>query len=158
MTLGTLARTAGLIGIGYEGRSIDEFVRDLVGQEVARLVDIRMNPISRKRGFSKTALGQALSAAGIVYEHRRELGNPKQNRAGFGGSSEELAEARSTFRAWIANPHAAEALDELAETVQEERVAILCFEADQQRCHRDVVISELSSRLATSAGSTRQAR
>ncbi|WTY53947.1 DUF488 domain-containing protein [Micromonospora sp. NBC_01412] len=56
-----------------------------------------MTPISRKRGFSKSALSQALATQGIVYEHRRELGNPKENRPGFGGTREELESARAVY-------------------------------------------------------------
>ncbi|MDR1430587.1 MAG: DUF488 domain-containing protein, partial [Propionibacteriaceae bacterium] len=47
------------------------------------LVDVRQTPISRKRGLSKTALGAALSEAGIDYIHLRELGNPRDNRDGY---------------------------------------------------------------------------
>ena len=50
---------------------------------VTRLVDVRLTPISRKPGLSKTALGRELAAVGMVYEHRRELGNPaRSDRSG----------------------------------------------------------------------------
>ncbi|MEV4702404.1 DUF488 domain-containing protein [Actinoplanes sp. NPDC049316] len=52
---------------------------------MSRLVDVRLNPISRKPSLTKTALGRTLAEAGIVHEHRRELGNPKADRAGFAG-------------------------------------------------------------------------
>lgn len=47
------------------------------------LVDVRLNPISRKKGFSKSSLQQALGAARIEYRHERQLGNPKSNRDPF---------------------------------------------------------------------------
>ncbi|MFI6239294.1 DUF488 family protein [Micromonospora sp. NPDC050795] len=82
---------AGILGVGYEGRSIDEFVTGLADMGVTRLVDVRMTPISRKRGFSKSALCQALAPHGIVYEHRRELANPRESRPGFAGNLEGAA-------------------------------------------------------------------
>jgi hypothetical protein len=55
-------------------------IGDLVDTGVERLVDVRELPLSRRRGFSKTALGDALRHAGIEYVHVRALGNPKPNR------------------------------------------------------------------------------
>lgn len=146
MTITPTTRTAGLIGIGYEGSDLDGFVAELVGRGVTRLIDVRLTPISRKRGFSKTALGLALADVGIRYEHRPELGNPKDNRAGFAGSPEERAHARRVFAARLHQPEAARVLIDVARAAHQERVALLCFEADQERCHRDVVISELRIR------------
>ncbi|HLL68589.1 MAG TPA: DUF488 domain-containing protein [Micromonosporaceae bacterium] len=47
---------AGLVGVGYEGRTIEELIAQLHALGVSRLVDIRLNPLSRKPGLSKTAL------------------------------------------------------------------------------------------------------
>ncbi|MGC5032318.1 DUF488 family protein [Micromonospora sp. DT229] len=147
----------GILGVGYEGRSIDEFVTDLADMGVTRLVDVRMTPISRKRGFSKSALNQALAAQGIVYEHRRELGNPKENRPGFGGNPEELRSARAAYASRLRHAESAAALDALAERAQRELVALLCFEADESRCHRQVVMRALEGRIPTVSASTRPA-
>jgi uncharacterized protein (DUF488 family) len=134
---------AGLIGVGYQGRTLSEFVDGLVAQDVTELVDVRMTPISRKPGFSKAALSVALDQAGIGYRHRPALGNPKDNRAGFSGGPLELATARAAYARWISGPQARRALEEIATLAMEEVVAVMCFEADQSRCHRDVVIAAL---------------
>ncbi|QWF76817.1 DUF488 domain-containing protein [Amycolatopsis sp. CA-230715] len=140
----------GVIGVGYEGQEIQSFVDDLVRHGVTRLVDVRLTPISRKRGFSKTALGGALAEAGIVYDHRRELGNLKANRAGFAGSETELAQAKARYAELLDNEEAQASLDELGRLAATECIAVLCFEADQRRCHRDVVLGEIASRLSRS--------
>lgn len=137
----------GAIGVGYEGQEISEFVEGLVRRGVKRLVDVRLTPISRKRGFSKTALRDALAKAGIEYDHRRELGNIKTNRAGFAGSETELKQAKDRYVELLASAEAQTSLDELARLAAVERLAVLCFEADQRRCHRDVVLGEIASRL-----------
>lgn len=155
--LATSYRT-GVLGVGYEGRSIGEFVTDLVDRGVSRLVDVRMTPISRKRGFSKSALSQALAAYGISYEHRRELGNPKDNRPGFAGSANELASARAVYASLLYRAESRAALDALSEAAQTELIALLCFEADEKRCHRHVLLDALEGRLATASASTRRAR
>jgi uncharacterized protein (DUF488 family) len=132
--------------VGYQGRTVEELVGDLVELGVSRVVDVRLNPISRKRGLSKTALGKALADVGIAYEHRRQLGNPKPNRAGFAGDEAELAEAREAFGALLRRPEAVDALDAIVRAGRRERVAVLCYEAEQRRCHRDVVIQEVHRR------------
>lgn len=131
-----------------------------VGADIVdcRYVDVRLTPISRKPGFSKTALSRALSEVGIDYEHRPELGNPKPNRAGFTGGDAELRRAREIFADSLRRPAAVEAIEGLVVRSQHERVAVLCFEADQTRCHRDVVLAEIAERAVTAPGSRHQAR
>jgi uncharacterized protein (DUF488 family) len=133
-----------LIGIGYEGRAVAPFVEDLVARGVTRVVDVRLNPVSRKPGFSKRALAAALADAGIAYEHQPALGNPRENRPGFGGGPRELAAARAAYGLLLSAPAAVAALADLARAAARERVAVLCFEADQRRCHRDVLIANLA--------------
>jgi len=153
-----ISPAAGLIGIGYEGRSVDGLIAELRAAGVSRLVDVRLTPISRKPGFSKSALAKALNAAGIAYEHRRELGNPKSNRAGFAGPPEALAQARAAFAGLLDEPDAAACLDGLAATGRIERVAVLCFEADGHRCHRQVILRRVYELFSAEAASTPPAR
>jgi uncharacterized protein (DUF488 family) len=158
MNLGQMAISTGVIGIGYEGRSIDEFVQELRSVGVSRLADVRLNPISRKPGFSKTALTKALAEVGIAYDHYRNLGNPKVNRAGFSGTAQDLEAARAIYEARLQDPAATEAIEDLAAVGREQKVAVLCFEADQDRCHRDLVLSAVSQRAVSVLGNTRRAR
>ena len=137
----------GLVGVGYEGQTVEELIAQLRAMGVSRLIDVRLTPLSRKPGLSKTALGQALDQAGIVYEHRRELGNPKENRPGFAGSHEAREDARTLFAELLRRPESRTALDAVAEAGRRERVAVLCFEADESRCHRQVVIQEVQRRI-----------
>ena len=67
----------GVIGIGYEGENVDSLVAKLLAWKIAVLVDVRLNAISRKRGFSKRSLSEALDAVGITYVHLPNLGQPQ---------------------------------------------------------------------------------
>ncbi|QJX02842.1 DUF488 domain-containing protein [Alcanivorax sp. IO_7] len=73
---------------GYEGVDIETFVGRLLDAGVDQVIDVRQYPISRKRGFSKTALSKCLAGAGIDYCHLRELGCP--SRYGNGTSRIEI--------------------------------------------------------------------
>ena len=56
-----------LFTLGYEGLSIDAFITRLEAAQVKTIVDVRELPLSRKKGFSKTAFSAALSAHSIAY-------------------------------------------------------------------------------------------
>ena len=58
-----------LIGVGYEGLTISEYIQVLRDLQVSTLVDVRLNATSRKPGFSKTRLKGYLADAGIPYLH-----------------------------------------------------------------------------------------
>lgn len=132
----------GVIGIGYEGLIVDQLVARLQAEGVEVLVDVRMTPLSRKPGFSKRALSEALSVAGIRYLHDRRLGNPKDNRAAYADASSEAgATARARYRELITSGDGADAVRDLAALAEEHTVAVLCFEADQAHCHREQVIA-----------------
>lgn len=121
-------------------RSLDELIDELVGAGAERLVDVRELSLSRRRGFSKTALSEALRATGIEYLHVRALGNPKPNRdrnwAGdFEGGAAVYRKQLNNGSQW--------ALLELAESLGAGQACLLCFERDHTECHRDVIVEAL---------------
>lgn len=67
--------------LGYEKRSIEEFVELLLDAKIDVLVDVREKAWSHKPGFSKTAFTLALENVGIEYVHAPFAGNPKTIRA-----------------------------------------------------------------------------
>lgn len=149
---GADART-GVVSVGYEGREVGEFVRDLAARQVTVLADVRLNAMSRRRGFSKTALRTALAEEGIDYVHLRGLGNPRDNRESFSALNPEPGRAR--FRRRLSLPEAMADLEKLRGLAASTVVAVLCVERDHRRCHRDVIIDALRP---APAGSSRRAR
>ncbi len=47
--------------IGYEGKDIQYFIALLKREGITALIDVREKPFSRKKGFSKNKLQEALS-------------------------------------------------------------------------------------------------
>ncbi|MBB4913048.1 DUF488 family protein [Streptosporangium saharense] len=135
----------GLWSAGYEGRDIDSFVASLLDHGIDMVADVRLTPISRKPGFSKSRLGEALSQAGIQYTHLRALGNPKDNRAPFWDGRVNVGQAR--FRDILRSAEAQSDLNRLTEQAVQSRVAVLCFEKDEERCHRKVVLDTVRERI-----------
>ena len=66
--------------IGYEGASPDAFATTLKDAGVAVVADVRAVALSRKRGFSKSALRESLETQGLGYRHYIALGTPKPGR------------------------------------------------------------------------------
>jgi uncharacterized protein (DUF488 family) len=59
----------GLLTIGYEGKSLETYLNQLIKAGVTLLCDVRRNAVSRKYGFSKSTLSEARMRVGIDYEH-----------------------------------------------------------------------------------------
>lgn len=137
-----------VIGVGYEGLDLDGLVSKLRLRGVVTVVDVRLNPISRKRGLSKSALRKRLEEESIVYEHLPALGNPRDNREGFSGITGATAtEARVRFTGLLDAPLAQRALDRIIELAESGTVALLCFEEDQTRCHRALILDAFRKRV-----------
>lgn len=132
-----------LIGVGYEGLTISEYIQVLRDLQVSTLVDVRLNATSRKPGFSKTRLKGYLADAGIQYLHYRELGNPKDNRKGFWDDPSTGSHVQSVnyFKNLIlCDDYKVSLLKNLKNMSQCENVALLCYEKAPEKCHRTVLI------------------
>lgn len=139
-----------ILGFGYEGQTLDAFISKMRLRGVETLVDVRLNAISRKRGFSKTALSEAVRAAGIDYVHMPELGNHRDNRDGYATTDTlEAREARDRFRDVLTSDRATSALKELASLARDRKIALFCFEADEDHCHRQQVREALKSQMTS---------
>jgi len=132
-----------VVTIGYEGRPLDAFIVELTDHRVEIVFDVRENAISRKPGFSKRRLGEALAVAGIEYRHLPALGNPRSNRDAFRAGDPA---ARDLFLRHLANG-SRDALDELAAEATTKRVALVCFEREHTSCHRSCIADRLAAEL-----------
>jgi uncharacterized protein (DUF488 family) len=140
--------SSGIIGTGYEGKDVLAFVEEMRVWEIGTVVDVRLNPVSRKKGFSKRALSEALAAANIAYLHLPALGNPKDNREGFGQPGTHSAQvAGARFISLLEEEEAAAAVRLLADLSTRQRVAVMCFEASERCCHRQYVIAQVKELL-----------
>lgn len=127
-----------LCTIGYEKRSLDEFIDLLLANRVEVVLDVRETAWSHKPGFSKTAFSTGLHAAGIAYVHLRAAGNPKTLRSAASSHEECLA----LYREYIEDhPDIMELLGETLEAhgVTHRRIALTCFERHPEDCHRGIL-------------------
>lgn len=132
-----------LFTIGYEGRSIDEYVNLLVSHDVRLLCDVRKNAVSRKFGFSKNRLRSSVEKVDIAYHHVPELGIASGKRKALNSKDAYLELFEQYERETL--PNRQDELDDLLSLVSEhQRVALTCYERDCEQCHRSRVSRALS--------------
>jgi uncharacterized protein (DUF488 family) len=133
-----------LYTFGYEGLDLEAFIARLHQIGIRTIMDVRELPLSRKRGFSKTAFGAALAQASIAYLHAPTLGCPKTVRNQYKRDG-SWARYTTGFMRHLATQEAA--VDELAKLAKATPTCLVCFEADFSYCHRTFV-----ARAARAAG------
>jgi uncharacterized protein (DUF488 family) len=128
--------------IGYEGATVLEFIAALTEAGVKRVIDVRAVPNSRRPGFSKTPLRNALAEAGIDYVHLRALGTPADGRAAArAGRHDEL---ERIYAGQLELPEAIAQGAQMLELAAETPSALLCFEREPAHCHRTLLLSAVA--------------
>ena len=128
--------------IGYENATVGDFIAALKEAGVERLIDIRAVPNSRRPGFSKTPLRNALAEEEIEYVHLRALGTPADGRAAArAGRHEEL---ERIYAGQLELPEAMAQSAQMLELAKERPSALLCYERDPAVCHRTLLLSAVA--------------
>jgi uncharacterized protein (DUF488 family) len=127
--------------IGYEKATSDAVIRALTAAGTEVLADIRYLPLSRRPGFSKSALAASAHEAGIEYRHLKPLGSPAEGRAA--ARRGDHAELARVYAGQLELPEALAAMAELRALAGERRVALLCYEREASECHRSLLIEAL---------------
>ena len=133
-----------LFTIGYEGISIDGYLNRLIERDIQLVIDVRKNPVSRKYGFSKRNLKKHLEAVDIAYEHEPDVGVASHLRQSIHAPQDytKLFE----YYAEAILPHKRPVLDKIVEAIRiRNRVALTCFEADAQMCHRHKIAEAIDA-------------
>src|SRR3546814_13183579 len=134
-----------LYTIGYEGSDIAHFLLTLQQCGIKRVIDVREVPLSRKRGFSKTALAAKLVESGIAYSRFKALGDPKPGRA---------AMRRGDFSAFVvihyehlATPAAQSSRQAAVDLAMWSYWVLLCFASSQKECSRNMFAEERATEV-----------
>lgn len=122
--------------IGYEGLSQHLFFDALRASGVQTIVDVRELPLSRKRGFSKSALAGTAASYEMTYVHLGELGCPRPIRYDYKADRDWDRYVRR-FTAYLDTQNVA--IAHLATRIKRERCCLVCYEADYNACHRTLV-------------------
>jgi uncharacterized protein (DUF488 family) len=128
--------------IGYEATTVPEFIAALRRAEVARLIDVRALPLSRRPGFSKSALRAALEEAGIEYVHLKALGTPADGRAA--ARAGRHADLERIYAGQLELPEALAQSALMLDLARERPSALMCMERDPAHCHRTLLLAAVA--------------
>jgi uncharacterized protein (DUF488 family) len=141
--------TATIFTIGFTKKTAEEFFRLLREAQVQKLVDIRENRIGQLAGFAKYPdlpffLDRIL---GIVYGYQPLLAPSTEIRTAY-RKTRDWASFEKSFRELMRQRRVLEVADP---TLFEGKVALLCSEAEPDKCHRRLV-AEMLAQHWTSQG------
>lgn len=129
--------------VGYEQWSVDQLLNELMHKGIARIIDVRQNPIARRFGFHKSTLSRLTSKLTIEYVHFPELGIPSDLRRDLSSPCDYA----SLFAEYTRNilPRRRDAVEKVSRLVADKPSALLCMEANPAMCHRTRLAAVVSS-------------
>jgi hypothetical protein len=134
--------------VGYQGRSIDAFLNQLLRRGISLLVDVRRNAYSQQRAFCKGALRTLCEKVGISYCHVPALGVPADRRQHL--DSRAAYEALFKYYDESVLPQQTSEIHRVGEMLKRSPGALLCFEANACECHRGRLSRVLAERTGLS--------
>jgi uncharacterized protein (DUF488 family) len=135
--------SAVILTVGHSTRTFEEFVRVLQAHNVERVADVRTIPRSRHNPqFNAESLPASLKKAGISYIHLAGLGGLRHATR----TSPNMGWRNASFRGFADYMQTSEfeqALKELIELANADRIVLMCAEAVPWRCHRSLIADAL---------------
>ena len=132
--------SSGITTIGYEGKTIDKFLYELIRNKVGTVADVRRNAYSMKFGFQRNKLESYLEKIGIHYIHMPELGIPSDLRKNL-NSYDDYQALFAGYRQEIEKK--LDYLERIKSISINTKVSLMCFEKDVKYCHRGVIAQRL---------------
>lgn len=133
-----------LFTIGYEGRTLENYLNRLIINGVKVLCDVRKNSISMKFGFSKSQLKYACEGVGIKYFHFPEFGIASNKRKVL-ETQTDYDVLFDEYKATILSSTSMEQFQLLKLLKREKRIALTCFEANIHQCHRKYLAESIAN-------------
>jgi uncharacterized protein (DUF488 family) len=141
--------TSTIFTIGFTKKTAEVFFRLLQEAQVQKLIDIRENRVGQLAGFAKYPdLAFFLQrVAGIAYDYQPILAPSPEIRTAY-RKSRDWAQYEKSYVELMAQRQVLEQVDPAS---FEGRVALLCSEAEPEKCHRRLV-AEMLAQHWTSQG------
>ena len=141
--------TSTIFTIGFTKKSAEEFFRLLHEAQVRKLIDIRENRVGQLAGFAKYPdLAFFLDRiVGIAYSYQPIFAPSPEIRDAY-RKTHDWAQFEKSFLKLMKQRRVLEAVDP---RLFEENVALLCSEAEADKCHRRLV-AEMLAQHWTSQG------
>lgn len=136
--------TTVLFTIGYEGISLEQYINKLIVNDIKVLCDVRKNSYSMKYGFSKSQLKKACEGVGIEYVHIPEVGIESDKREELNSQS-DYDKLFDYYKSDVLVRETTKQLEIFSILKSKKRIALTCFEANINHCHRKHLAESISS-------------
>lgn len=134
--------------IGYEGKSLEKYLNQLIESDIKVLIDVRKNPISMKFGFSKNQLKSACEKINVKYLHIPDLGIESDKRQNLN----DMSDYENLFNFYSANtlPKNTDNINKIILLLEKhKRIAITCFEKEVCKCHRGKILETITKLISS---------
>ncbi len=134
-----------LYTIGFTKKSAEYLVNKLKGNNVTKILDIRLNPNSQQAGYAKQdTLEYILRLNGIKYEHNNSLAPTKEILEEYRkeGNWEKY---EKDFNLLLEKRKSNVKINWNHE--ENKRICLLCTESEPKKCHRRLVAEYLAKGL-----------
>jgi uncharacterized protein (DUF488 family) len=128
--------STGIVTIGYEGKTIDKFLNELITNKINVVVDVRKNAYSMKFGFQHNKLKNYLEKIDVGYVHMPELGIPSESRKNL-KTHEDYQVLFANYKRELETKTGY--LEKIKSLGQNKKVSLMCFEKDIKYCHRGII-------------------
>jgi len=113
----------------------------LIKNEINLLIDVRKNAFSMSFSFTKNKLMNYLEKIGIEYFHTPELGIEGELREGL-STINDYHNLFKQYEATTLKDNLGSVM-RIVKLSEEKRVALMCFEANKNMCHRGVIAKNI---------------
>jgi uncharacterized protein (DUF488 family) len=142
----TLVPAASIHTIGHSTHPLETYLSLLRRHGIARVVDVRRFPGSRRHPhFARDALRAGLAAHDVDYIHLEALGGRRRPVPGSTNAAWRVEGFRG-YADHMASAEFAAALERLEALARDAPTACMCAEADVERCHRRLLADALAAR------------
>lgn len=139
-----IKNTIVLFTIGYEGISLEQYINKLIVNDIRVLCDVRKNSYSMKYGFSKNQLKKACGGVGIDYVHIPEVGIETKKREVLNSQS-DYDKLFEYYKSDVLAREKSKQVEIFSLLKSKKRIALTCFEANINQCHRKHLAESISS-------------
>jgi len=139
----SLSAIATIFTIGHSTHEPDAFVALLRTHGIELVADVRRHPGSRRLPwFNRPELTRLLGEAGIRYEHLEALGGRRRPLPGSPNGGWRVGQFQG-YADHMASAEFGAGVRRLLDLAGEQRVALMCAEAQWARCHRRLLADAL---------------
>lgn len=125
-----------LFTIGYEGKKTFEFINTLKANDIFLIIDVRKNAFSMRPEFREKKLEQTLIENKICYLHMPKLGIDSKKRKDL-DSQKKYDDLFLNYKKELSLN--SNLLENIAELLKIQKIALMCFEANFTKCHRKII-------------------